>query len=349
MGRLTRLTPRRHPGWRRFWLLGPGLLYAGAALWGARPQPRAILPVWPPPPEVARIAYVQSISKPSDAGARQSGFRRFSNWIAGADEGNEPLDRPFALSLDDQDNLCLTDTAANVVCCLDRATRRWYRWEQAGNVRFVAPVGVVRQGKTMYVADSGLPALLAFELDGRLRFRTSEELERPTGLVISGDRLYVADSARHRIAMFDLRGKYLGGFGQRGDGPGEFNFPTHVAADARGRIYVTDAMNGRVQVFDGKGGFQRQLGRPGDGPGSFSRPKGVAVDAAGLTYVVDAVFDNFQIFDADSRLLLDVGRPGAGPGEFWLPNGIAVGRDQRIYVADCYNSRVQVFQHVGPK
>ena len=62
--------------------------------------------VWPPPPDEPRIAYVQTISKPSDAGAKVSGFRRFSNWVSGAQQGDEPLSRPFGLALDDLGNLC---------------------------------------------------------------------------------------------------------------------------------------------------------------------------------------------------------------------------------------------------
>jgi len=303
--------------------------------------------VWPPAPDEPRIAYVQSISKPADVGARLSGFRRFSNWISGARQGNEPLNHPFGLALDDSDNLCMTDTGDNAVSCFDNAARRWYRWEQVGNIRFASPVAVAKKGKTVFVADSAIPVIVAFDLDGKILFTITEQVTRASGLAISGDRLLVADVAGNCIVIFDLHGKFLSRFGRRGADAGEFNFPTHVTADSHGDIYVTDSMNSRIQVFDASGKFQRQIGAPGDGPGSFSRPKGVAVDALGHVYVVDALFDNFQIFDAGTRLLLDIGHPGSEPGEFWLPNGIAVGRDNRIYIADSYNGRVQVFKTVG--
>lgn len=337
--------------WTR--LLSFALLWSFASLFnapakapGSANEPAAAL-VWPPAPDEPRIAYVQSISKPADAGARLSGFRRFSNWISGARQGNEPLNHPFGLALDELNNLCMTDTGANAVCFFDNATKRWYRWEQVGTIRFASPVAVAKKGKTLFVADSLIPAIVAFDLDGKLLFSITEEVARPSGLAISGDRLLVADVAGHCIAIFDLHGKFLGRFGKRGDGPGEFNFPTHVTADSHGNIYVTDSMNSRVQVFDANNKFQRQIGGPGDGPGTFSRPKGVAVDAGGHAYVVDALFDNIQIFDSSARLLLDIGHPGSDPGEFCLPNGIAVGSDNLIYVADSYNGRVQVFKTVG--
>ena len=303
--------------------------------------------VWPPPPDEPRIAYVQSISQPADAGVKASMLHRLSNWILGAREEGESLSRPSGIALDEAGDFCVTDTGANAVCFFDQAAKHWYRWEQIGGIRFASPVAVAKKGKTLYVADSALAAIIVFDLEGNLLFRITEGLTRPTGLAISGDRLLVADAARHCISIFDLHGKFLSSFGARGAGEGQFNFPTHVTADSRGNIYVTDSMNSRVQVFDAKGSFERPIGGPGDGPGTFSRPKGVAVDDSGRAYVVDAMFGNVQIFDSAGQLLLDFGHPGAGPGEFWLPNGIAFGRDNRIYVADSYNGRVQVFKYVG--
>ena len=76
--------------------------------------------VWPAPPEVARISYVQSVLRPSDIGIKFSPFTRFGHWITGSEKGNEPLLKPFGLALDENDNICLTDTGANAVCYYDR-------------------------------------------------------------------------------------------------------------------------------------------------------------------------------------------------------------------------------------
>ena len=104
-----------------------------------------------------------------------------------------------------------------------------------------------------------------------------------------------------------------------GNGPGEFNFPTHIAADRQGDLYVTDSMNSRIVRLDPEGRFKNQIGAQGDGPGHFSRPKGVAVDTFGHVYVMDAVFDNIQIFDREGQYLLALGELGSEPGQFWLP------------------------------
>lgn len=305
--------------------------------------------VWPAAPEPPRIVYAQSIQQPSDLGAKTSGFNRFANWIIGADKGREQLLKPFGVSLDESDNLCVTDTGANAVCFFDQAKKKWTRWNRIEKVRFRSPVAVAKRNNIFFVADSSLAAIVAFGENGKLVFQATNHLERPSGLVISGEQLFVADSQRHRIVVFDLRGKYISEFGQRGTKPGEFNFPTHIAADAEGNLFVTDSMNCRVQMLDHAGQFKSEIGSIGNATGHFSRPKGVAVDSFGHVYVIDALFDNIQIFDDQGKLLLNWGESGGNPGEFWLPNGIAITKHNTIYVADSYNRRIQIFKYVGER
>jgi DNA-binding beta-propeller fold protein YncE len=292
------------------------------------------------------VVYVRDISCPADIGAKPSMLGRFADWITGVGREKGRLAIPFGLALDDTGNLLVSDTGANAVCFLDLTRKKWVRWESVGKTRFKSPVAVARHGSTIFVADSVLGKVLAFDEKGKLQFEITSELERPSGLAFRGDRLFVTDAQRHQVVLYDLGGKFISKFGRRGSGPGEFNFPTHINVDAAGRIYVTDSMNHRIQVFDANGQFVRAFGSAGDGPGHFSRPKGVAADSAGHVYVVDAVFDNVQIFDETGRLLLNWGEAGQAPGEFWLPNAIVITRTDEIYVADSYNHRIQVFRYI---
>jgi DNA-binding beta-propeller fold protein YncE len=274
-------------------------------------------------------------------------LKRVANWVSGAGSESAQFVRPFYVAVDDAGNLLFTDTGANAVCCLDSSRKKWLRWEQVGKTRFLSPVAVARHKDTIYVADSGLGEVLAFSPEGKLHFELTHELERPSGLALAGERLFVADVQRHQVVIFDLRGGFISKFGRRGGNPGEFNFPTHIAADSNGRLLVTDSLNCRIQIFDSSGQLQRVVGSAGDSPGNFSRPKGVAVDKFGHIYVVDALFDNVQVFDDQGRLLLNWGEAGSGPGQFWLPNGIAVSRENDIYVADSYNHRIQLFRYIA--
>jgi sugar lactone lactonase YvrE len=315
----------------------------------AEKQPALPPLVWPAPPEEPRISFVQSVSQPTDLGFKHSGWSRFANWLIGAERANERLIRPFGLALDEADNLCVTDTGANVVCYFNSVQKRWYHWERIGKIRFLSPVAIAKRGDTIFVADSALRSIVAFNTRGELLFEIKSGLERPSGLAISGERLFVVDSQLNLVLVFDLHGKPVMQFGKHGAGPGEFNFPTHVAIDSRGDLLVTDSLNGRIQMFDLQGRYQGCIGSTGDSPGHFGRPKGVAVDSYGRVYVMDALFDNLQIFEQDGRFLLSMGETGSDRGEFWLPNGIAISHDNRIFIADSYNRRIQILKYIGGK
>ena len=302
---------------------------------------------WPPPPAEPRIVFVREISEPRDIGVRPPALLRFANWLTGVSNSRQKLDRPFGLALDGADNLLVTDMAAGTVSYLDLTHKKWQRWSTVGDLRLLSPVAAVRRGPTIFVADSALGEVIAFDEKSRVQFVITNELERPSGLALLGGQLLIADAQRHQIVVCDLHGKMISKFGQRGKGDGEFNFPTHVSVDNQRHIFVTDSLNCRIQVFDADGHFLRALGSAGDGPGRFSRPKGVAADRDGHVYVVDGVFNNVQIFDDQNRLLLDFGEPGAAAGQFCLPNAIVINSKNEIFVADAFNHRLQEFRYLS--
>ena len=314
------------------------------------PKPVAAIstPVWPSPPDEPRIAYAGSYSSPRDVGQSESVLTRVGHWLTGENGESLALHKPCGLALDENGNLCVTDTGAKTVCLLDFKNKTWRRYASAGKTPFAMPVAVAKRNGIFYVADSSLGKVLAFSTDGRLGFEITNALVRPAGLAIAGTQLAVVDSQAHAVFVFDLAGKYLFAFGQRGTGDGEFNFPTHIAADGQGRWLVTDSMNCRVQIFSAAGKFLSQFGGNSDTPGHFARPKGVAADASGRIYVADALFDNVQIFTSAGQLLLTVGSAGGGaPGKFDLPAGMVISADNRIFVADSMNRRVQEFEYIG--
>ena len=269
------------------------------------------------------------------------------NWLTGGERGNEALVKPFGVALDEKDNICITDTGSQTVVYIDRTRGACSRYGCDGRLRFVMPVGVAKRGGTIFVADSGLGAVLVLRESGDEAFRITNGLVRPTGVAVSGGEVFVADAKRNEVVVFDMEGRFRRAFGTRGSGPGQFNFPTHIAADSAGRLYVTDSMNGRVQILQPDGRYMGSIGAPGDAPGYFSRPKGAAVDAGGHIYVADANFDNVQVFDSLGRILLAIGGAGADIGEFWLPAGIAISSRDEIFIADTYNRRLHMLKYVG--
>ena len=264
------------------------------------------------------------------------------------------LKRPFAVAWDAQGRLLVTDSGLGALFRFDRAARKADVLGTAGAVALRTPLGldVGRDGR-IYVADAGIRKVVAFDPDGKVRavYGREGELENPTDAAVSPDgrSLYVADSKAHRITVFDIgTARQLRNIGRRGQGEGEFNFPSSVAFDSSGNLLVVDQINARVQVLTEEGRYLDQFGGLGVGYANFVRPKDVAVDEAGFVYVTDAAFGNVQIFDADLRLLTYVGSSGANPGQFQIASGVAVRGDQ-FAIVDQLGRRVQVFRYIVPK
>jgi hypothetical protein len=75
-----------------------------------------------------------------------------------------------------------------------------------------------------------------------------------------GRNAYISDGyINSRVTKVDKDGNWVKSWGERGTGPGQFNTPHSIAADAQNNIYVADRANRRIQVFDGEGKFLRQF------------------------------------------------------------------------------------------
>ncbi len=303
--------------------------------------------VWPAPPAFPRVRFLKTVARPADLGVTPSFWERIGRIILGPEE--DWLIRPAGVAVSGP-VIYVADPGAQALWVLDAQAGRFRKIQKARQRRLVSPVGVAIGHDRTYLSDSFLATIFVFDRDLKL-FATIADpgWRRPAGLAFdaSRDRLYVADSAAHRVWIHSGDGRQIGAIGQRGTGPGEFNFPTHVAVDPQGGLYVTDSLGFRVQVFEADGRFAASFGRHGDSAGDFAMPKGAALDSKGHIYVVDAMFDTVQIFDRQGRYLLAFGERGIRRGQFWLPTGIFIDPDDRIYVADSYNQRIQIFQYLA--
>ncbi|MFQ6034430.1 MAG: 6-bladed beta-propeller [Sedimentisphaerales bacterium] len=332
----------------RILVLGWVLFYAGCGgPQGQFPQPLETQLVWPKPPERPRIRYVGTISTEAD-------LRKEVSWLQGLGQflfGKKKIGvlvGPYAVSIDQDGRLFVTDATGGVVHAFDPNTRQYRQFAHlARQEKLIKPVGLAIVDNRIYVVDSALRRVCVFNKDGQFIFSFgNERFKRPSGIAYwqAGQILYVVDTARHTIDMCSKDGFFLGQIGTRGLSPGKFNFPTHVWVDKNGKLYVSDTLNYRIQIFTSTGQYLATFGQQGDRPGSFAHPCGVATDSFGNIYVVDRQFENVQIFNQQGHILMAFGEEGRGAGQFWLPAGIFIDKHNRIYVADSFNKRIQIFE-----
>ena len=293
-----------------------------------REQKVALELAWPPgQPRVRleRVIQQRSTSAP------------LVSWLSGS--GSAPVfARPHGIAWDGSD-LIVADPGARTVLRITSAGKVVSSPEGAAGAALgvaVCPAGIVASD-----SEGGRVAILGPDLR-RLRWLT-EGLSRPTGLACSGDTVFVAETGAHRVLALGTDGTRRI-IGERGEGPGRFNFPT-VLALASGFLLVGDTLNFRVQRLDpASGSFVDSFGQLGDAAGEMPRLKGVAADSAGNVWVSDAYLDQVSLYDRNGSLLLTLGGPGPEPGRFSFPAGIAANPDGRMAVVDVLNRRVQVFR-----
>ena len=76
-------------------------------------------------------------------------------------------------------------------------------------------------------------------------------------VVAQDDSLYALDGEKCSVYHFDKNGVFLGKFGKKGEGPGDFKRPSDLYCDAKGNIYVLDET--RISVFNAAGENNRQI------------------------------------------------------------------------------------------
>jgi DNA-binding beta-propeller fold protein YncE len=334
----------------------------GVFNYGIAPELEINRPMWPSPQdgEVPRYMYAGQLIGEENFHApqkeeRQTGSKTFLRWLLGlfgSEEVPSVLQRPQSGVVDESGRILVTDISRQAVYVFDQKEGNLEIWEMAqGSTHFNSPSGIaLGEGGEVFVADAELGVVARLNRKGEGQSLIGKgELRRPVGVAYdpATHLLYVADTYGHDIKVFDANGRLLRTVGQRGDRPGEFNYPTYLAL-AKGELYVTDTMNSRVQVLNAETGKSRlSLGEIGLNIGNMVRPKGVAVDDNGNIYVVESYYDHLLVYNNNGEFLMAIGGTGKDIGNFYLPSGVFTDAQNRIYVSDMFNGRVVLFQFLG--
>ena len=143
------------------------------------------------------------------------------------------------------------------------------------------------------------------EGSGELQFKY------PRGIDIKGDIVYVAESDGNRIHMLTTRGEFIGTFGEKGPGIGQFYHPYDVKISPDGKMFVTDHTNNhRVQVFHPDWTISHVIDGRVSGDGSFIYPKGIAFDLLGNVHMTSNSFSaTVIVFTPSGQFLRQYGEP----------------------------------------
>jgi sugar lactone lactonase YvrE len=323
--------------------------------------------VWPQPPAVARVKFLDYFSAEKKPVEKQEVKRKsWMDRMAGVDPnaatkraGYKPrfaLGTPYGLAVDSKGLVYVADTKVGAIFIFDPESKDVGFIKHGVDAKFGMIFGLaIDDADRLFVADGQYNHVLVFNKDHKLEAQFGEGLMNdPGGLAIDEQNrfLYVANTGSDQILVFDADNfKLLRKIGTPGKNhtlttPGDFSKPTNVAVDKDGNLYVTDTLNDRVEEFDADGQFIRTFGKNGDGPGEFTRPKGIAVDCDGHIWVADGGMNRVQIFTQEGYLRLILGGFGWLPGQFQALAGITIDNKNRVFTSEQFLGRVQMFRYI---
>ncbi len=320
--------------------------------------------VWPNPPAIARIKYLDyfSAEKPQVKGQQKqkvAWMDRLAGVATGETKAEKPrfqLITPYGVAVDSKDRLYIADSKVSAIFIFNTDSKDVELIKNGADARFGLITGLaIDDTDRLFVSDSKMRRVLVFDAQHHAEGAISDGMANPGGLAIDNENrfLYVADADLDQVLVYDadpphklLRKIGTGGKAHTLTTPGDFARPSNVAVDNDGNLFVSDTLNDRVEVFDADGNFIREFGKAGDGPGYFARPKGIAVDSDGHVWVADAVQDRVQVFTPEGHLLIWMGEHGLLPGQFRSLAGLTIDKKNRVFTSEQFPGRVQMFQYV---
>jgi len=327
--------------------------------------------VWPQPPAIARLRYLDYFSAEKKP-VKQTQVKRKS-WMdrmAGVDPNDAAAKRaglnprfelgtPYGLAVDSKGFLYVADTKVGGVFIFNPESRDTGFIKHGVDARFGRVFGLaIDEADRLFVSDGQYNHVMVFSPQHKLEAQFGEGvMNDPAGLAIDEENrfFYVANTESDQVLVYDADYfKLLRKIGTAGKNhtlttPGDFSKPTNVAVDKDGNLYVSDTYNDRIEVFDAEGAFIREFGKNGDGPGQFARPKGIAIDCDGHVWVADAMLNRLQVFTPEGDLRLVVGGFGMLPGEFEALADVYIDKNNRVFTSEQFMGRVQMFRYITNK
>ena len=280
-----------------------------------------------------------------------------SNGSADGTNSDARFDHPSAVTVDDSQNLYVTDNYNQTIRRLTQIGTNW----------IVSTI-------------AGMAGVIGFD-DGT---NTAALFHGPQAVAVdTSHRLYVTDRLNFTIRELEPLGTNwvtstiagIGGFPYGGfvdglNGDAEFNLPYGIARDASGVLYVADFGNNAVRKIAPIGpdwntttvtGFSGNTGT-NDGPASvamFNGPNGIAVDIYGSLYVADQYNNTIRRLTPNgaSWTVSTIGGLARSSGSadgtgasarFYWPWGLAVNSTGTLFVADTHNRTIRIGVPIVP-
>lgn len=220
----------------------------------------------------------------------------------GSKSGRGALAYPINLTLDDEDNLYVTDTKRREIVVYDAKGNFKTSFGKGFGAKSKITDVKYFKGK-LYALDMGehMVRVLDQKTGEQLaefgnNGKPDQILSLPGNITVGNDgNFYISNLGNNKISKIDPDGNFLGSFGGVGDAFGQFSKPKGVALDNENRIYVVDGGTSTVQVFNDKFQTLTYFGWPGLAYGSLYNPTGIAISTENVAYFQKFAAPGFKL------------------------------------------------------
>ena len=224
---------------------------------------------------------------------------------------------PHGLTVDNQDNIWVTDVALHQIFKLDHSGQ------------LLMKLGIAK-----------IPG------------NDSLHFNLPTDVAVADDgSFYVSDGyGNSRVVKFTSTGKYIMSWGTPGNKPSEFNIPHAIALDHSGHVYVADRQNNRIQEFDTIGKFLKEI----KNNESVTQLPSLTIDHEQRLFAIDYDFESvpdtvikgstFFKYDTTDQVLFHFGATSENKRTPSWFHDIAVDHQGNVYVGDIMGMKVLKFR-----
>ena len=165
--------------------------------------------------------------------------------------GKGKLKNPFGLSMDDKEQIIVSDYYNNRIQVLAKNGGNIFTFGDIGPEKLLRPFSCVSHKNRFFVSDSGHSCIKVFDQAGQFLYKFGSkgtkngQFIRPSGLHIDRhDCLLVCDQGSGRFQKFSLEGRFIG----KCTTPGLENL-NGVAEMSDGRILVTSTKSKKVYIM----------------------------------------------------------------------------------------------------
>jgi DNA-binding beta-propeller fold protein YncE len=159
--------------------------------------------------------------------------------------------------------------------------------------------------------------------------------------------LYVSDSALNKVFAFDQAGQLLFEVGDGEEPDSRLKSPHGLAVDSEGRLYVADTGSSKIKIFDSAGNFLRVFKFKNNSASSvLEKPWDLAFDSQGLLHIIDQKMAALITCNQNGEVLyatMASKRTNHSMG-FNRPNDIHIDSKDRIFITDDLNNRFCIWQ-----